>query len=370
MAREWSNDLQTIFQAYKRRDWLNLYLADDTALNLSRGAVKRNGIAYDNWIASVEELNCSIDTAIDRITINCQNVDSLLGFNVASNLRLLDYAVAEYGKIYQSIRNPTLVADLDTFRCVLANGDVEEERIAFELIADYESLGSVVAARGLSPRCWWTYKNGIECTSVSSHTDCGKTRLDCGKRGKPEEFGGWEFFQEPTSDLPGAGGNDGGGIGSCFTGETLLWTPDGDVPIGEIRTRFARGRRSIYSFNPLTGEIIEDEILEVFEHRAKSYFTFWFEHGRVNVTPEHPFLVDFGQFKIADELTRGKDSVKIFDGKNWHDSRLLKIKHNSDARETVWNIRVRENQDYFANRCGVHNTKNNGSASGHGEYQP
>ena len=351
--------LTEIFKSYRRRDWLNLYLADDSVLRLSRGAVTKSSIVYNNWIASVEDLTATIDTAVDRITINCQNVNSLLGFNVASNLRLLDYAVADYGKIYQSVRNPALSVDLDQFRGVLANAEVGEERISFEIIVDYESLGSIVAARSKSPRCWWTYKNGIECTSTSILPNCLKTRAACKERGKEWEFGGSEFFEDPTSNLPGAGGNDGGGIENpCFTGETLIATPDGDIQIGEIKDRFTSGKKSVYSFDPETGEVRIDEIEEVFEHLVSSYFTFTFEHGIVNVTPEHPFLVTFGEFKTADKMERGVDSVKIFDGLNWHDSRLLKIKHNSDVSETVWNFRVKHNHTYFAGDCGVHNSKN------------
>lgn len=352
--REWAGDLQTILQSYRRRDWLDLYLADDSVLNLSRGAVNRNSIVYDNWIASVEELNCSIESSVDRITIHCQNVNSLLGFNVASNLRLLDYAIGKYGKIYQSVRNPSLSEDLDSFNGVLANAEVNEKRISFEFVVDYESLGSLVSNRGLSPRCWWTYKNGIECTSTSLLPTCPKTRAACIKRGAEKDFGGWEFFEEPTSDLPSGGGNQ--NPGPCFTGETFIWTPDGDVPIGEIRERFERGKKSVYSFNPLTGEIIEDEIVEVFEHTAKHFFTFDFEHAAVNVTPEHPFLVDWGEFKAADKFKRGKDTTKIYD-REWSNSKLKRIKQNSDRHETVWNFHVKNNCTYFANQCAVHNSK-------------
>ena len=50
------------------------------------------------------------------------------------------------------------------------------------------------ASRALSPRCWWTYKSGIECTSESGETTCPQTRAACAKRGVEHEFGGWEAF--------------------------------------------------------------------------------------------------------------------------------------------------------------------------------
>lgn len=364
MGREQSATLTEIFKSYRRRDWMNLYLADDSVLTLSRGAVQRNAVTYDNWIASIEDLTTTIDAAVDRITVNCQNVNSLLGFNVASNLRLLDYAIAEYGKIYQSTRNPAQIVDLDTFRGVLANAEVSETRIGFEIIVDYESLGSIVAARGLSPRCWNSYKNGIECTSTSSLPSCPKTRPACKERGKEYEFAGSEFFEEPESEVPSGGGNNGGGIQPCFTGETLIATPNGAIRFDEMKARFDAGIKSVHSFNPETGETIVDEIEEVFEHPVSNYFTFTFEHKTINVTKEHPFLVRFSAsyreaFKAADEMRRGFDSVKVFDGRDWRESALLKIKQNSDVSAIVYNLRVKRNHTYFADDCAVHNSKYN-----------
>lgn len=366
MPREQSQTLTEIFAAYKRRDTLDLYFnnEDDEVIRLSRGAVSRviggNTIVYDNYIRSVDDLRSSIDSAIDRITLNCQNVNSLLGFNLASNLRLLDYAIADYGKVYQSLRNPALVEDIpQVFRGVLANAEASEQSISFEFIVDYESLGQILASRSLSPRSWWTHKNGIECTSVSNLGECPRSREGCRLRGVEHEFGGWEFFEEPVSALPGSGGNDGGGIGigeECFTGETLVWTPDGDIPIAELRSRLQSGKNSVYSFDPFSGEIIEDRIVEVFEHQTGGFFTFEFQHAVVNVTPEHRFLVNFGLFRAADKLNRN-DTVKIVPNKKWQKSKLVKLRWNSDVKKTVWNIHVRRNQTYFANRCGVHNRK-------------
>ena len=357
MPRTESSTLTEIFAAYQRRDWLDLYKSDESVLNLSRGRVVRNGVLYDNYIASVEELNSSIDTAVDRVTINCQNVNSLLGFNLASNLRLLDYAVADYGKFYQSARNPALTEEIDSFRGVLANAEVDETRIGFELIADYDSIGAIIAARNLNPLSAWRASNGIEVTATGSVAN-PKTGADFIRNGKEWEFGGWEFFEEPTSDLPGAGGNDDVGIGggyNCFSGATLVWTPDGFIQIRHLRERMKEGKSSVFSFDPKTGEIFEDEILEIFEHpRTIGFFTLEFDHKSVNVTPEHPFLTDFGRFKNADDFKRN-DTTKVFQNQKWSDSILKKIKWNSDKTDTSWNIRVKKFPTYFANGCAVHN---------------
>lgn len=356
MPRDWSTDLQNIHKAYRRRDTLVLYLSDDSALYLSRGNVTRGLISYNNAISSVSDVRQSMESSVDRVTVNCQNVDSLLGFQLASNLRLLDYAVGEYGRIYQSERNLLLKEDIPKTICgVLANAEVNEERIAFELIADYESLGSILASRSLSPRCWWTYKNGIECTSTSSASDCSKTRSACIKRGKEHEFGGSEFFEEPASNLPGSGGNEGGiGIGNeCFTGKMSVMIPEGEISFIELNERFLSGKKSIISVNPHDGELVEDEIEEMWISERTGFFTFRFDHTELEVTNEHPFLVDWGLFKPADGFNR-LDTTKAFVGK-WIDSRLNQIKWNSDITQKFYCCKVKKNHTLLVNKCAVHN---------------
>jgi hypothetical protein len=358
MPREFSTTLQQIFAAYKRRDTLDIYLNDETVLHLSRGSVTRSigetDVTYQNWIRSVDDLRGSIEASIDRITVTCQNVNSELGFDLASDMRLLDYALADYGKQYQSIRNPALIEDIpQVFRGVLANAETDEQNITFELIVDYESLGSIVASRALSPRCWWTYKGGTECHSTSEAEDCPQTRKACARRGVEHEFGGWEAFIEPTNSPPGGGGNDGGGIGTgtCFTLDTPVWTPEGALPIGELKV----GQR-IISFDPETGVIdCEDEITKVLDHEAAGFYTFEFEHGEINVTPEHRLFRANNIFVLADMFKIG-DTVRANTGQ-WFDSRLKRIRWNSDQKVPVRNLHVRHNRTYFANRCGAHNAK-------------
>ena len=359
--REQSETLTEIFAAYQRRDWLDLYKSDESVLHLARGRVVRNSILYDNYIASVEELNSSIDTGVDRITINCQNVNSLLGFNLASNLRLLDYAVASYGKIYQSVRNPNLEQDSEAFRCVLANAEVDETRVGFELIADYDSIGAIIAARNLNPLSAWRASNGIEVTATGSVAN-PKTGADFIRNGKEWEFGGWEFFEEPTSDLPGAGGNDDIGIGAqpnpnYFLGENPIWTPSGEIPFAEAAQKFERdGRLKHYSFDPKTGDVCEDDVDEFYVHETIGYFDFHFDDGVIiNPTEEHPFFVDLNRFVRANDLYRTATVKAATTQKKMFDSKIAKIKWNSDKPVTVYNLKSRRFPTYHVGRRKVHN---------------
>jgi hypothetical protein len=355
MGRNWSATLQEIHKAYIRRDTLDLYLNDGNVRRLSRGSVTRGGHQYLNYIRSVGDMAASIEKSVDRINIRCQNVNSVLGFDLASSLRLLDYAVADYGKIYQSSRNPALIEDIQVFCGVLANAEVDEEYFNIELIVDYESLGAILASRGLSTRCVAHYKNGIECTTTSLLPDCPKDRDACKLRGKEWEHLGWGFFEEPVPVPPGTGGPRIGGT-TCFTGETQIWTPlRGDVPFAEIFDDFFKGKRDIYSFDELTGEIFEDEIIEVKKHEVIGHFTFSFDDALINVTPEHRFWLGFGKFQRADAFSRN-ETLKRFD-KRWTKMPIVKIRWNSDVKTDVYNLHVRHHQTYFANRFGVHNYK-------------
>jgi hypothetical protein len=227
-----SPTLEEILPASKRREMLEIYLNNGEKLYLTRGNVPidpESPLNYQNKIREVSELRRSIDGAIDRITITCENITSDLGFDLASNSRLLDFALAIYGRQYVSIRDEELIETLPTiFPGVIANVDADESHIEFELIADIESMGPILAARSLSPRCPFCYQNGIECTSTSSETDCPKTREACKLRGKEWEFGGTEFFEEPIPTPPsgGDGGGIGGGEGGGYGGG------NGDDPYG------------------------------------------------------------------------------------------------------------------------------------------
>lgn len=363
--RNLSPTLETILPAQIRRDTLDLYLADNTVKRLSRGKVIRNiaGVPteYDNWIREIDDFTYSIESSVDRITVRGQNVNSVLGFNLASNLRLLDYAYAEYGRVYQSSRNPALIEDIpQMFRCVLANAEASEQTISFELISDLDSFGQIIGSRADSPRCWWTYKNGIECTTTSSLPTCPKTRAACKIRGKEWEFGGTEFFEEPTPQPPPASG--GGVIGGggydpppCFSLDTNIWTPRGDIPFGELPVGKLEKPISHFSFDPATGEIYEDEILEVFEHETIGLFTFEFEHTTLNVTKEHPIFVALNKFIPADDFLRGQTARAFIE--KWFDSKLKRIKWNSKKKATVRNLHSRRFPTYVANRTGVHNRK-------------
>lgn len=344
--------------SHSRRDTLDLYLTNGTIKRLSRGAVSRGGNIYQDYIRDVGDL-VKTETEVDRLNIVCQNINSELGLLAASDLRLLDYAVADYGRIYQSNVNPALVEDYpQIFRTVLASAQITETRTSFELINDFESLGETVASRGPKEKCVAAYKNGLECTSTSSELTCPKTRLACRRRGKEYQFLGFEFFEEPTDSAPGSAGNSGGietgqGIGGCFLLDTSVRLASQDAAIGSLPLGKLAEPIRCYSFNKNTEEIEEDWIDAVAEYERTGFYTLEFEDGTLNVTEEHPLFRGLKAFARVGEW-RLADNARFHVGE-WKNSRLVSMKWNSDVPVKVRDITVRKNHTFFANNCAVSN---------------
>lgn len=353
MPRTWDADLQTIFEAYKRRDKLVINKSDGTTLSLSRGNIS----GCSNWIRSVSDVSSTIDRPVDRVSFDIQNVNSTAGLVLADDLRLLSYATAEYSRQYQSLRNPSLVQTISFFRGVIADAEADEEHLRLDLVVDYQSVGSILASRSLGPVCWWPYKNGVECTSASSETTCPRTRSGCVKRSVEHQFGGWEFFENPVAQVPGTRGT-GIGIGYCFTRDTKVWLPSGDIPIGDLPLGRPSTPIPVVSFDPERAEICEDDEIEnVWEHDADGYLRFEFDNGiGVNVTPEHKIWVGmFRPFRAARDFKLHDHGIS-WPVDQWRATKLIKIEwHQRPVK--VRNITTRKNHTYFANRLAVSNSK-------------
>ena len=355
MPKTVSANLASIFAGgnYSRRETLDLYLANGTVKRLSKGGVVRGGNVYQDYIRSVGDLVRS-EKEIDRLRITCQNVNSELGLLAASDLRLLDYAVADYGLVYQSNVNLSLIEDKpQVFRTVVASAEITETTVTFDLITDFESLIPSVANRGLKEKCSWAYKNGRECTSNSSELTCPKTRIACTRRGKPYQFGGFEFFEEPTDSAPGTPGNS-GGINPCFALDTEIRLVGKSVLFGDLPAGIPSLPIHHYSFNEETSQIEQDEIEEIFEHTAGGYFVLNFGKRVLKVTDNHRLFLGNGVWKAVKDFKIG-DSVK-FDLNGWVDLPLQSIERVFTPI-LVRNLRSKKNKNYFANDAGAHNAK-------------
>jgi hypothetical protein len=161
-------------------------------------------------------------------------------------------------------------------------------------------------------------------------------------------------------DVPTTGGGDNGnpgGIdpvrdpGECFTGETLIDTPNGLIRIDKIRSL-----DTVYSFNPQTFEIEIDTVAATLEHTSPGYFEASFSSGQIlKVTGEHPFLTGKNKFAALIDL-KPNQTVFIKNGDTLEKLKFTGRVYIKEAGQ-VYNLRVSKNRTYFAGGFAVHNNK-------------
>lgn len=362
MPRSLATNMDILLPNSYRRDAVEIYLADNTVKYLSRGAVTRGADVYTNCIKTIGEITNSINAPVNRVSFSCQNIDSILGLSMANELRLLSYAFARYSRDYVGWKGAgtgLTAVEQDQFFGVVAGVSANETEINYDLVVDLESIGKVIASRTFSPKCPWTYKNGIECNSVSVLTSCPLHRAACEERGVEWEMGGWEFFEDPVATLPGLPVNPHDGTGYCFIADTLVWNSSGYTPIQMVKV----GDR-VYSFNKITGVI---ETKKVYNTSKTKYtgdmFKFSFESGREFVVkPNHPIwnskqkMVMAKHWSIGDVAGYSNDELLLNDY-SWRGTKLTEIEVRHVTDEWVYNLSVEDNADYFAETIGVSNSK-------------
>lgn len=318
MPRSTTPTLLSLLPACKTQSLVKIKLRDevDPYFFCTNEPLTVDGDDYLTGLLRVGELKETQNTATNRIQIKLSNVDLVFGIKLASDLRKLELADITVKRYYQSLTNPATIETAFFFLGKLIGAQANEREIDFDVIPDTTAAGTCIAQENLSPS------------------------------------NGWVFPESPTTSPPGTGSNPGGGIGhgSCFSLDTLICTPGGDIPIGELKAGMP-----IVSFNHQTGEIYRDEVEEVFEDKVRGIFTLEFEHGTVRVTPRHRFFTGDNCFKQAAVFSL-KQTVQVY-SKGWVDSRLIGMKWDGLTETEVRNFRVKNNRTYFANGFAVHNSK-------------
>ena len=136
---------------------------------------------------------------------------------------------------------------------------------------------------------------------------------------------------------------------SCFTAGTLIHTKDGFKPIEDIEVGDMVAAKS-----DQTGEMEYKPVVRLFRHDNKTVLNLTFEtqNGEqelIQATPEHPFMLESGQWKNAEQLIPG-DTVQTTDS-----GEMVKLKAvvTDDKRHTVYNFEVKDFHTYFVGEHGV-----------------
>ncbi len=131
----------------------------------------------------------------------------------------------------------------------------------------------------------------------------------------------------------------------CFLKGTLIYTPNGYVPIENLKVG-----EEVYSYNEKTKEIEISKLTHVFTRQVTNYLKVTLKTGTViYVTPEHPFYdkktetwKPIKTFKVGDKLMDEEgNEVEIFS-----------IEEKNEE-VTVYNLEVDGNHDYFVSKDNI-----------------
>ncbi len=126
---------------------------------------------------------------------------------------------------------------------------------------------------------------------------------------------------------------------SCFTGETLVATEDGQKRIDEIKVG-----DKVWAYNVETGETEFKEVTTVYVHEVDEILHLETTEGDIDTTTNHPFYVIDKGWVAAGDLKSG-DEVYNLDGSTAViiDSELEKL----DEPILVYNLEVEDFHTYF-----------------------
>ena len=126
---------------------------------------------------------------------------------------------------------------------------------------------------------------------------------------------------------------------SCFTGDTLVATEDGQKPIEEIKVG-----DKVWAYNVETGETELKEVTKVYIHEVKEVLHLYTSAGDIDTTTNHPFYVIGKGWVAAGDLVAG-DEIYALDGSTAFvtGSELEKL----DETILVYNLEVEDFHSYF-----------------------
>lgn len=351
---------QSLLASSESQSSVILALRDGTVKRLSTSHLfDAEGSEYLPHLRSVGALTQTTDEETDRVRVSIQNVDCAAGLDVVSSSRQFERALCSVGRVYKSITNPAITEWRTLFPAMVVGIEANETEVVMDTIADYEGVGQVVADRTETDYCDALFK-GIECGYTGNLETCNhqlKSVHGCAGRLNIHRNQSFKFPEQPVSAPPvdDGGGGGGGYLPPCFLGDISVWTPRGDIPFWDLEKELKKSR-AVYSFDPLTGERYTDEIEYLMTHDALGYSDFHLDHTILKVTPEHPVWVGFKTFKPAFQF-READRLKVMLTDKMTDSRLNKLVWHWGEKITVYNIKVKHFETYFANRVPVHNRK-------------
>ncbi|MCX6112306.1 MAG: Hint domain-containing protein [Proteobacteria bacterium] len=140
--------------------------------------------------------------------------------------------------------------------------------------------------------------------------------------------------------------------GSCFVAGTKVLTPSGDKNIEDFKIG-----DDVLAYDHKDNVVKTSKVTKVFKHKNKKYGELYLSNGsKLLVTAEHRFYsVDKKKYVRADKL-KADEKLLVNNGKNTETVTVTKYVE-SVAKADVYNITVKDFNNYFAEKILVHNLK-------------
>ena len=130
----------------------------------------------------------------------------------------------------------------------------------------------------------------------------------------------------------------------CFTGDTLVWTANGTVPIADIKVG-----DEVYAYDAETGETILAKVTDISVSETDELIHLTIDGELIRTTASHPFYTTSGEWKAAGDLMVG-DRVVTMTGEATVEA--TEVEKLSEA-VTVYNLTVEGEHNYYVAENGV-----------------
>lgn len=125
-------------------------------------------------------------------------------------------------------------------------------------------------------------------------------------------------------------------LGSCFTENTLVPTPNGEVEIKDIKVG-----DEVYARDSKSGESIHAKVTETLDPRESDIIDLYVGDRLVSTTPSQPFLSDKDKFVKVEDMVVGETFLQPYG--------IVTKLVQRDKKEKVYDIKISNGDCYFAN---------------------
>lgn len=122
----------------------------------------------------------------------------------------------------------------------------------------------------------------------------------------------------------------------CFTGDTLVPTPNGEVEIKDIKVG-----DEVYARDSKEGNTVHAKVTETLEPQERDIVDVYVGDKLVSTTPSQPFLSDKDEFVNVEDMVVGETFLQPY-------GVVTKLVHR-DKKEKVYDIKISNGDCYFAN---------------------